>query len=396
MTSSLAESAGVDTARSETTLAFARLDLFEDMEAAHAAWSEIEAIAPHSCYQRHDWCSAWFDTIGRARGLTPAIAVARDDTNSVVALLPLGVRRRGPFRLCEFLGGKDANFAFGLFHPDARFDAAETLRLLREAGRLARVDLLALTNQPRDWEGAGNPLAALPHQASPSDGYKARLSGDGAGYLRGRLSKEARKKLRRKEEKLGEIGPVRHVIAGDAAMGRAILQVFAVQKSSLLKRKGVDNPFGNPETQAFLNRIAIAPLERGETAIVELHALLCGARIVATFAGASAARRFSGMVNSFDPEPDLARCSPGDLLLSKIIAAKGAAGCATLDLGVGEARYKAMFCDESERLFDVYVALTPTGRALKIALSGQQRVKRFIKRSPRLWRAVDTFRRLRG
>lgn len=396
MTSRLADSAGVDTPRPATRPAFARLDLCEDLEAARAAWDEIEAIAPHSCYQGKDWTFAWFDTIGRARGLTPAIAVARDEANCVVALLPLGVKQRGPWRLCEFLGGKDANFAFGLFHPDAHFDAAETMRLLREAGRLARGDLFALTNQPYDWEGAGNPLAALPHQASPSNGYKAQLNGNGVAYLHRRLSKETRKKLRRKEEKLGEIGPVRHVIAGDAATGRAILHAFEAQKSGRMKRKGVDNPFESPAAQAFLDRIAIAPLERGEAAPVELHALFCGARIVATFAGATAGRRFSGMFNSFDPETDIARCSPGDLLLSKIIAAKGAENYATLDLGVGEARYKAMFCDATETLFDAYVALTPAGRALKVVQSGLRRVKRCIKQSPLLWRALETLRRLRG
>jgi hypothetical protein len=34
------------------------------------------------------------------------------------------------------------------------------------------------------------------------------------------------------------------------------------------------------------------------------------------FVGAVDARRFSGMLTSFDPDPALARFSPGDLLLS--------------------------------------------------------------------------------
>lgn len=382
--------------RSRAPRAYARIDIYEDVRAAREAWTDLEASAAHSPYQRQDWILPWLGTIGRAHGLKPAIVVARDAAGRPVALLPLGVKETGPFRIAGFLGGKDANFALGLYRDAEAFDASEITRLLLDGGRAAGIDLIALMNQPFAWQGVRNPLADLRRQPSPSHGYKAEIAGDGEAYLRQRLSRDTRKKLRRKEEKLAERGPLRHVVASDSATARTILAAFTEQKSRRMKEKGIENTFGDAPTKAFLERVCVEWLDRGKPPPVELHALFCGERIVATFAGAQAQGRFCGMFNAFDTDSEIARCSPGDLLLSKIIVAKGREGCATLDLGVGEARYKSIFCDETEHLFDAFVAMTPAGRVLQVLKSTKRHAKRRIKESPALWRLVERMRRLRA
>lgn len=376
---------------------FARVEVYACMREAQADWAELEALAPHSAYQRRDWILPWVGSLGRERGVTPAVAVARNAAGRPIALLPLGVLRRGPLRLAEFLGGKDANFTFGLFRPGPAWRAEDARALLRAAAAATPggVDLFALVNQPHEWEGFPNPLAALGGRSAPSGGYKATLVADGEAFLKSRLSGETRKKIRKKEARLGEIGPLAHLVARSADEARAILAVFAAQKAQRMADKGLDNVFEGAAAAEFLSRVAVEPLERGISPAVELHALAAGDRIVATFAGAPAGRRFSGMFNSFDLDPAISRASPGDLLLARIMAQKCAEGFATFDLGVGEARYKKTFCDVDEPLFDAYLPITAAGHALMWVKAAKRQLKRRIKQSPGLWRLVEAARRLR-
>ena len=109
-----------------------------------------------------------------------------------------------------------------------------------------------------------------------------------------------------------------------------------------------------------------------------------GARIVATYGGAAQGERWSGMFNSFDADEEVARSSPGDLLLVKIVESCCARGLRAFDLGVGEARYKAALCDQPIPLFDAAIGFGPLGRAAAALVLARQALKRTVKRHPRL------------
>ncbi|MBK9082703.1 MAG: GNAT family N-acetyltransferase [Rhizobiales bacterium] len=378
---------------------FASVEVFCDMRSAQTDWAELETVAAYSAYQRRDWIVPWLGSVGRANGVSPAVVVARNAAGRPVALLPLGVMARGPLRLAEFLGGKDANFALGLFRPGLTLSPDDIRALLRAAAAATPggVDLYALVNQPYAWEGEPNPLAPLARRASPSGGFKAALTPDGEAWLKTHISGDSRKKMRKKEQRLAaEFGPLQHLRARTGDEARAILAVFAAQKAQRMHDKGLDNVFDGAAPEAFLARVAVEPLDRNRAPAVELHALRAGARIVATFAGAASGRRFSGMFNSFDLDPAVSRFSPGDLLLARVIMAKCADGFETFDLGVGEARYKRTFCDLDEPLFDAYLPITAAGHALMWVKSAKRALKKRIKTDPTLWRMVEAARRLRS
>ena len=81
---------------------------------------------------------------------------------------------------------------------------------------------------------------------------------------------------------------------------------------------------------------------------------------------------------------ELAQYSPGDLLLANLVKACCDRGLTTFDLGVGEAAYKGMFCNEPEPLFDSFLGLDPDRAPSAAAARVSYDVKRRIKRSPRL------------
>ena len=381
--------------RREGARSLGRIDVFENPADALDAWRELEAIAPASAYQSMRWLLPWIEVIGKPAGVTPMIVVAHGANGAPVALLPFGVVQQGSIRLINFLGGRDSNSNVALIRPGVHFDRADVISLLRAAAMKSRLkpDAFVLSNQPENWEGAPNPLALLPHQRSPSECHSATLGPDAAAFLAERLSTDTRKKLRKKRKKLGDWGPVAHKVARDAADVRAILDAFFAQKLERFRQKNISSEFETPESRQFLETACMSGLETGAPAI-ELHALTAGEKIVAVYAGTPHRGRFHAMINSFDPDPEIGRTSPGDLLLMSMMEMMCNRGYRAFDLGIGEARYKSSWCDQSEHLFDTLHGVTLKGRAFVMREGARLRAKRFVKQNPWAWTLAQKFREM--
>jgi CelD/BcsL family acetyltransferase involved in cellulose biosynthesis len=386
--------AALERAEADRLRPFARCEVFDDLAAARAPWAQIEAMGLASPYQSYEFAEAWLQTAGRARGIAPMIVVARDGADRVSAVLPLGRMRRGPVRTAEFIGAKDANFKMGLFRPGIEASGEAIADLLRRAARMVtpRVDAFWLTNQPYSWQGVANPMAALPRRPSPSFGYKTLLDRDFDGWLAAHYTKDAQKKLRKKARRLGEIGRVASVTARDEAEAREILAAFQRQKAARMLAVGAPNAYESPGTARFFE-IAATKNIAGGAQTIELHALKSGERIVATFGGLRQEGRFCGMFISYEMDPEISRCSPGQLLVIETIRDLTARGFTTFDLGVGEGRYKDENCETEEPLFDTAVAVTAKGYGFQAAAMSQRRIKRWIKQTPWAWRFADQLRR---
>jgi CelD/BcsL family acetyltransferase involved in cellulose biosynthesis len=373
---------------------FARCEVFDDLKPLRAIWEELETLGLASPYQRYGFIDAWLQTTGRARAIAPMIIVARDETGRVNAILPLGRSRRGPAWVAEFLGGADANFKMGLFRRGLDVKSGEIVGLLRRAAQMTSpsVDVFWLTNQLLSWQDEPNPLAILPHASSPSFGHKTALTKDFNAWLRSHHSKEARRKLRKKTKRLNAIGPISLVFAQDEASARTILTAFLRQKEARMRAAGLTNPYQEPDTIEFFDIAATRNLARGAP-IIELYALMSGARIVATFGGLAQADRFCGMFISYEADPEISRCSPGQLLILETIRDLSARGFATFDLGVGEARYKDANCEAAEPLFDAAVAVSAIGSASAATGLLLRRVKRWAKHTPWARELADKLRR---
>ncbi len=372
--------------------AFARVEVRRHADAVvREAWSTLEQTAPCSIYQTRAWLLPWSDTLGVGSGIAPAFVLAWDVDGGIAALLCLGLRRRGPLRVATFLGGKDSNFSLGLFRPGTRWAAGDLRRLLRSVASEIGADAFVFVNQPFVWNGAENPLAALPHQLSPSAAYGTALIPDADAFFAAKLSKDARKKLRKNEARLAEMGPLAYCVAATAADRARVLEEFFRQRLQRFRAQGITSNFDDPQMRVFLQRAA-APGADGTG--LELHYLAAGERIVAVYGGAAQAGRWSGMFNAFDTDPEVAKNSPGELLLMKVIAAQCLAGCSQFDLGVGEARYKARFCGTALPLFDSIIPATPIGWLFAKATAGALRLKRQIKQDPRLFRWAKRLRRV--
>jgi CelD/BcsL family acetyltransferase involved in cellulose biosynthesis len=242
--------------------------------------------------------------------------------------------------------------------------------------------IFILKNQPHHWGTVPNPLAQLAKVQSASFAYATDLAADAAGFLARKLSKDSRKKLRKKEARLAEHGTLDLITGDTPEAARKILDAFFVDKIRRCREKAISADFDSAATRTFFDR-----LSRQKTATdqpwLELYGLTLNDRVIATYAGAAHRGRFSAMVNSFDTDATIAKSSPGDLLLMKLIAAQCDNGHASFDLGIGEARYKMTYCDTTVPLFDALMPVSAVGYVLALRQLICSKLKLEIKQRPR-------------
>jgi CelD/BcsL family acetyltransferase involved in cellulose biosynthesis len=374
------------------TAKLARIDIFQDMAAAEAAWRRLEASgALASPYQRFDLLEAWQRHVGARGGVTPFIVTGFDDAGEPMFLWPFGRVRKGPLQVVHFLGSKHANFNIGLWRRDAlatigASDLRAALARIAEHG----VDLIALLNQPVTWDGVANPFALLPHQASVDMSAHARFDAESGDVL----SSSMRGRLRSKERKLQGLPGYRYLQPASGDEVDRLLDSFFKLKSAHMAAQGLGNVFAQPGVTEFLRAACHGRLPSGKP-LIEIHALEGGGEVLALFGTTVDEYRFSSMFNTYTLG-DHARHSPGLILLMHMVGDCAKRGVRSFDIGVGRAHYKSLFCREPEPLFDTFLPLTAQGRIAAVAFSSTFAAKRAIKQSRTLWSVVQAFRRVRA
>ncbi|MCJ2121955.1 GNAT family N-acetyltransferase [Methylobacterium sp. J-077] len=367
-------------------------EVFSDLAAVEALWRRLESdpASLHTPYQRFDWVRAYLRATGTAA--EARILVLRDAEGRARILLPLVLERTFGMTVARIVGETHANYHMPLFatRDAAAIAPGEVTAALIRAGRPAGIDVFALQHQPRMWEGAANPFAEG-GEPEASDAYGLMLGPDPESTIRRVFSADARKKLRSKEKRLiGAQGALAYRRAETPEEAARYLAAFYAHKAVRFAGMGIADPYAAEPIRRFLSAAA-----SGAEPAVEIHALCLAesGRVLATFGGAVSDHRFSGMMTAFDPDPDIARFSPGDLLLQHLVGDQTARGRQGFDLGVGEARYKASICDETIGLVETIVPVSLRGRAYGLAKLGLTRAKRRIKRDPRLYAVVARLRK---
>lgn len=373
----------------------ARIAIFDDMALAEPCWRALDhGDSLCTPYQGYDFVKLWQAHVGTASGVKPFITAGFNAAGVPLFLLPFGSRRLGGLKLLEFLGGKHANFNVGLWRREvaANISAHDLKAVLAHIA--GRADMLVLVNQPLTWAGTTNPLALLPQQRSANFGFSGSLAPDFEALLRARTNSTTRKKMRKKERALADLGSVRfeHVACPNEI--RRVLDAFFKQKSARMRAIGVSDVFAAPGVRRFIEAAASEKLPDGGP-LIELYALSVDDIIVATMGGIVGGGRFCAMFNSILPGRYAVE-SPGEQLIVNLVRRCCERGLETFDLGIGESRYKQLFCEDAEPLFDSYLPLSPAGRLLAVGFKSGALIKRGVKQHPALWSLVRAARRLRA
>lgn len=354
-------------------------------------WKSFESDAVCTPYQRYDWLRLWQRHIGEASCIKPLIGILSSDDGRIIAILPFGLHTRGLLRTASWLGDKHANYFMGLFDKNTDLQPFDCQLILSALAKQFRIDSFVLKNQPKSWQGFANPFAELPNQPSPSQAYSAALMSDYNAFYESRPTGRWKRQLRSKSAKLAKNGPVEvlHLTTSDTA--DEVLEIYFEQKCERLKKKGIPDPFSSDSVRGFFR--ALLNEQDDAQPLIEFYALTCSNEVLAIYAGSSFHGRFSASICSIANSP-LQNFSPGEQLLAGLIEDRVKKGDQEIDLGIGEGRYKAHWCPDSDELFDTFLPTTRLGHISIGVASCKRRSKRFVKQNPEIWSLARRIRAL--
>lgn len=369
-----------------------RVAVIRDMADTAAVWRACEGpdflATP---YQRFELLAAWQANIGSHDGVRPFVVAAYDAADRPLLLLPLAVGRENGVTVARFMGGKHPTYNMAVWRRvfAASATTAQLAALTAAIGDQAEgIDVLAFTQQPRQWRGIVNPFAQFAGQPSPN--ACPRLTMTPGGKPEDRISASTRRRLRNKERKLQTLPGYRYLIAATDAEIKRILDAFFIIKPQRMALAGLPDVFSDDAIRGFIHDACLTRLQGGGRAI-ELHALECDSELISIFACVADGERFSTMFNTYTVS-DNARYSPGLILLRYMIDHYAELGYSTVDFGVGPDDYKLTFCKEEEPIFDSFIPLTARGRLAALGMSSLTRAKRLIKQNPALTQMAQRLR----
>jgi CelD/BcsL family acetyltransferase involved in cellulose biosynthesis len=344
-----------------------------DFEALAPEWDELVKAMPRpSPFMLHGWLAEWWEHYGAGAELT--VHVARRD-GRLAGALPLVVRRRAGLRVATFMGGRLSVLPDVLVAPGA--DVAAEL-----ADRIAStcdvVDFHGLPADSRIGAALGPRLDVIQRIEAPvldiSEGWDA--------VYRAKTNSKKRNLHKRRRRQLAELGALEVVTARTMEeLAPALEDAF-----ELHAKRWEGRPDGSgfaTATGRRFHRAALKRLAAGDHA--RIVTLKLGGRAIAfhyyfALAGSMYVHRLA-----FDPDPELARFSPGLVNTLDAIAAASDEGLTRVEFLGGDERYKLELADGFAPLCHAFgVASGPRGMAYAAAHTGTIRLRMRLKRSPRL------------
>ena len=360
-----------------------RVEVFDDWAGIAADWATQSSHGFATPFQQPLWVEAWFATIGRAQAIRPLLVkVMEGDDPDPVLLLPLILSQRGRLKVIEAadLGVTDYNAPVLGPGPVLKSPAAAALwRAVLRA--LPPSDLVELTKVPSEIAGRPNPLVMLRHvDRSPLHGNLLTISGSWAGYHDG-FERTFRKEIERSWRVFERHPDARFEMIVDQASADETMS--ALERQQALRMAGLGNAYllDRPGYGDFYRQLVRGGLSDGS---VRLAALKADGEIAAALLGITGSATFS-MVRLSTGDARWRNCSPGRLIIYKMMESLHEQGFRQFDFTIGDYPYKRRMGVAATPLFNLIQARSAAGWLVAL----MTRLRFALQRS-------DTWRRLRG
>jgi CelD/BcsL family acetyltransferase involved in cellulose biosynthesis len=285
------------------------IDTTAALEALRDEWAELWERCPAATpFQSPEWLLPYWEILGTGR---PAVLTIRKGTR-LAGLAPLYVDRDGTIRL---IGSGITDYQDILAEPEIAAAVAAIL-FDRLAGRPFDFQDLPPTSPLLTPGTAGVPISAVcPVLVLDSPG----------------IPRSTRYNTRRSRARLAAAGDLSLVVAGPDTLQQCLDALFALHTA----RWNSAGVLGDDAVREFHRRAAAGFLRRGW---LRLHVLRWKGRIGAVIHGFAARRRAYLYLGGFDP--DLARFSPGAVVMADAIDYAFRQGEVEVDFLRGDEPYK--------------------------------------------------------
>jgi CelD/BcsL family acetyltransferase involved in cellulose biosynthesis len=363
--------------QSEHVIADLRISVSVSLPAVKAEWQNLERRALCSYFQSYEWCESWIEVFGHKHKTTPLIVVARSLDGETQFILPMQIRRRFGCRILEWLCQPENNYGFGIFslqNPKENFADWFGDNFTKVLATLPTYDVAALENMPLRLLGNANPLVAINRFASADQSFFTNLKPDFDTLHETKRTARSISKIRRRDERLLELGPLELEVSNIASENDDALHEIIHYKSAQLAELGVRN-FPAENITTFFKAI-----QKHNAPVSSLYVfrLLQSGRTISGLIGARYGDTFWLMILTMAPNGP-AQFSPGDYVLRKSIAWACENGLKFYDFGVGYSNYKEHWADNELQLYNYYAAKNLKGLPLAAFFMVYNFTKRIIK-----------------
>jgi CelD/BcsL family acetyltransferase involved in cellulose biosynthesis len=153
---------------------------------------------------------------------------------------------------------------------------------------------------------------------------------------------------------------------------------------------GVADLFARPGYANFYQALVSGPVTKN---LVHVSTLNVGPVAAAANLGLMYRDCYYHLLASYD-DGELSRFGPGAIHLQSLLQLAIERGFCIFDFTIGDERYKRDWCDTELKLYDYVAAATWRGAFIATPMLAMQRLKRWIKQTPIVWKVFSMGRAL--
>ncbi len=347
-----------------------------------ALWKGLEPESEHHVFQTYQWLQCWQEMVGKpALKAEPWIAVISDEDNRARIIFPLAHRRWHGIRILELLGGAQGDYLGPLIHREWLGKA----RVIRQAweeicAQLPGHDVRHFVKLPALWTREPNPMLEIWSARLQEHSHSATLPASWEEFQK-RLRTKLRGDNKRQRKRLAEIGTLSFEVIDRGGRWEAEAETMIALKRERYRQMGVPDMFSDPMVRQFY----FHPPSGDGGPLVHLSTLKLNGETLAAHWGAIYRGRFCYLMPSFAGgkwQP----YSAGRLLLESLLEWCIVQRLELFDFTIGGEGYKADWCDDSMPIYEHLRAVRPLGWPYL----GYIRIRRWARRQPRLWAAIQS------
>lgn len=362
------------------------VDVIADWPAARERWNNLAARGVAGLFQQTAWLDAWFATIGKQPGVTPAIVFLRSPDRGDVAALSLVRRQAGDLSVIEFADDAVTDYAAPILARDVDASVVgDAWRKIRAA--LPPADIIHLQKMPVEIGGKPNALAlGAASFPCPAAGHVLNIPGEWEDWRKS-LARSYRKETDRFLRVFQRHEGARFERITDVERARVAYDALQTIQRERMKGR-VDYTLDEPAKAQFYWNLIRDNLASG---YVVLTALSVGDDFAGLLLGVTCGQTYA-MLRLAPASGQWSNCAPGRLLIERTMNALHADGYRMFDFTIGSYDYKRRFGAVPTPLRDM--AQTRSLRGAPFVLN--QRLRGLLRAHPELKGVIDKFRGKKG
>jgi CelD/BcsL family acetyltransferase involved in cellulose biosynthesis len=305
-------------------------------------------------FQAQEWIDSWLATRPKDDQSRFVFAVVETLDGHKTAFAPFEITRQKGVRVLSFAGGMLCDYSAPLLVEGHDHSGLADLIWSELADNGPAFDIFRMRHSPPRVGNLPNPFLAWDAMPSVLQARTGALEGEWECFFGRTHGKSTRAKLRRKAQNLAEHGDVRFETAATTQDAMVVLDALLAMKLDQIDTQ--DNTLSVPHHAEFYRHLTATGNPH-----VRVHALKCGDRIVAAQWGVLTPDRYMFLLMSHGDE--WSRHSPGLLATKELFAWCFEQKVPTFDFGLGDAPYKARWCDQQSGLVSFVKSRSLAGHA---------------------------------